>query len=227
MKVLVGSDDRILGFTMIGAEAGEVVAVVQTAMLGNLPYQRLRDAVISHPTMAEGLGPLLANVPATAMARKMAMSSDGDPRVERGRQAGGNVAPRRCRETVPRGVRARSDYRSGESPAPLALHERAIALWLVAQLSVNLRGRRGRRRLRARRKRPIFSRLMRRGSASSTSIFELARAAAGLSPRFGTRPAAAATRPSDRVDSLGFGERGEIEARPPRKQRRAAPAPRR
>ena len=56
MKVLVGaSDDRILGFTMIGAEAGEVMAAVQTAMLANLPYPRLRDAVIAHLTMAEGL----------------------------------------------------------------------------------------------------------------------------------------------------------------------------
>jgi pyruvate/2-oxoglutarate dehydrogenase complex dihydrolipoamide dehydrogenase (E3) component len=65
MKVLVGgSDDRILGFTMIGAEAGEVMTVVQTAMLADLPYSRLRDAVIAHPTMAEGLGPLFSNVPA-------------------------------------------------------------------------------------------------------------------------------------------------------------------
>jgi pyruvate/2-oxoglutarate dehydrogenase complex dihydrolipoamide dehydrogenase (E3) component len=64
MKVLVGGDDRILGFTMIGSEAGEVMAAVQTAMLANLPYPVLRDAVISHLTMAEGLGPLLANVPA-------------------------------------------------------------------------------------------------------------------------------------------------------------------
>jgi pyruvate/2-oxoglutarate dehydrogenase complex dihydrolipoamide dehydrogenase (E3) component len=65
MKVLVGaSDDRILGFTMIGAEAGEVMTVVQTAMLAGLPYPKLRDAVIAHPTMAEGLGPLFSNVPA-------------------------------------------------------------------------------------------------------------------------------------------------------------------
>jgi len=64
MKVLVGgSDDGILGFTMIGSEAGEVMAAVQTAMLANLPYPVLRDAVISHLTMAEGLGPLLSNVP--------------------------------------------------------------------------------------------------------------------------------------------------------------------
>jgi pyruvate/2-oxoglutarate dehydrogenase complex dihydrolipoamide dehydrogenase (E3) component len=65
MKVLVGaSDERILGFTMIGAEAGEVMAVVQTAMLANLPYSRLRDAILAHPTIAEGLGPLFDNVPA-------------------------------------------------------------------------------------------------------------------------------------------------------------------
>jgi pyruvate/2-oxoglutarate dehydrogenase complex dihydrolipoamide dehydrogenase (E3) component len=64
MKVLVGrSDDRILGFTMIGADAGEVMAVVQTAMLAELPYPRLRDAILAHPTMAEGLGSLFDNVP--------------------------------------------------------------------------------------------------------------------------------------------------------------------
>jgi pyruvate/2-oxoglutarate dehydrogenase complex dihydrolipoamide dehydrogenase (E3) component len=64
MKVLVGvEDDRIRGFAMLGAEAGEVMAVVQTAMLGGLPYQTLRDATITHLTMAEGLGPLLLNVP--------------------------------------------------------------------------------------------------------------------------------------------------------------------
>jgi pyruvate/2-oxoglutarate dehydrogenase complex dihydrolipoamide dehydrogenase (E3) component len=65
MKVLVAAaDDRILGFTMVGAEAGEVLAVVQTAMLGGLPYQTLRDAVLTHPTMAEGLGFLFGKVPA-------------------------------------------------------------------------------------------------------------------------------------------------------------------
>jgi pyruvate/2-oxoglutarate dehydrogenase complex dihydrolipoamide dehydrogenase (E3) component len=63
MKALIGSDDRILGFTMIGAEAGEVMTAVQTAMLAGLPYQRLRDAVIAHLTMGERLGPLVANVP--------------------------------------------------------------------------------------------------------------------------------------------------------------------
>jgi pyruvate/2-oxoglutarate dehydrogenase complex dihydrolipoamide dehydrogenase (E3) component len=65
MKALVeAGGDRILGFTMIGAEAGEVMAVVQTAMLAGMPYTGLRDAIIAHPTMAEGLGPLFSNVPA-------------------------------------------------------------------------------------------------------------------------------------------------------------------
>jgi hypothetical protein len=59
MKVLVGADDRILGFTMIGSEAGEVMCAVQTAMLAKLPYPQLRDAVIAHLTMAEGLGLLI------------------------------------------------------------------------------------------------------------------------------------------------------------------------
>jgi pyruvate/2-oxoglutarate dehydrogenase complex dihydrolipoamide dehydrogenase (E3) component len=64
MKALVGRDDDLIaGFTMLGAEAGEVMAAVQTAMLANLPYQKLRDAILTHPTMAEGLGPLFENVP--------------------------------------------------------------------------------------------------------------------------------------------------------------------
>jgi pyruvate/2-oxoglutarate dehydrogenase complex dihydrolipoamide dehydrogenase (E3) component len=64
MKAIVAADsDRILGFTMLGSNAGEVVAAVQMAMLGNLPYTAVRDAIISHPTIAEGLNLLFAKVP--------------------------------------------------------------------------------------------------------------------------------------------------------------------
>jgi pyruvate/2-oxoglutarate dehydrogenase complex dihydrolipoamide dehydrogenase (E3) component len=64
MKALVAeSDDRILGFTMIGAQAGEVMAVVHTAMMANMPYTKLREADLAHPTFAEGLGFLFANTP--------------------------------------------------------------------------------------------------------------------------------------------------------------------
>jgi pyruvate/2-oxoglutarate dehydrogenase complex dihydrolipoamide dehydrogenase (E3) component len=67
MKVLVSAnDDRILGFTMIGSEAGEVLATIQTAMLADLPFTKLRDAVITHLTIAEGVGPLFSNVPPRA-----------------------------------------------------------------------------------------------------------------------------------------------------------------
>jgi pyruvate/2-oxoglutarate dehydrogenase complex dihydrolipoamide dehydrogenase (E3) component len=72
LKVLVGAnDDRIVGFAMIGSEAGEVMAAVQTAMLAGMPYTKLRDAVIAHLTVAEGLGPLLAMVQARTPDQKV------------------------------------------------------------------------------------------------------------------------------------------------------------
>jgi pyruvate/2-oxoglutarate dehydrogenase complex dihydrolipoamide dehydrogenase (E3) component len=64
MKVLVDSQsDQILGFTIFGVMAGEVMATVQVAMLGGMPYTALRDAVFTHPTMLEGLIPLFSAVP--------------------------------------------------------------------------------------------------------------------------------------------------------------------
>lgn len=64
MKAILDTkSDRILGFTMLGADAGEVIAVVQTAMLAGLPYTGLRDAILTHPTMAEGLNVLFSNLP--------------------------------------------------------------------------------------------------------------------------------------------------------------------
>jgi len=65
MKALIETEsDRILGFTMFGAGAGEVMATVQLTMLAGLPYTALRDAIIAHPTMPEGLIFLLLAVPA-------------------------------------------------------------------------------------------------------------------------------------------------------------------
>lgn len=65
MKAIISADDdQILGFVMVGPEAGEVMATVQTAMLAGLPYTHLRDAILAHPTMAEGLGALFSNVAA-------------------------------------------------------------------------------------------------------------------------------------------------------------------
>src|SRR5262249_41022431 len=63
LKALIGTDDRILGFTAFGAEASELMVVAQTAMLGGIPYTVLRDAIWTHPTAAEGLLGLFANPP--------------------------------------------------------------------------------------------------------------------------------------------------------------------
>jgi pyruvate/2-oxoglutarate dehydrogenase complex dihydrolipoamide dehydrogenase (E3) component len=64
LKALIEPNgDRILGFTAVGVEAGEVMASVQVAMAGGLPYTILRDMVLTHPTMVEGLGALFSAVP--------------------------------------------------------------------------------------------------------------------------------------------------------------------
>jgi pyruvate/2-oxoglutarate dehydrogenase complex dihydrolipoamide dehydrogenase (E3) component len=64
MKALIDSTtDRILGFSAFGAEAGEVMASVQVALIAGLPFTALRDAIFTHPTMAEGLIPLFSSVP--------------------------------------------------------------------------------------------------------------------------------------------------------------------
>ena len=62
LKALVEADsDRILGFTAFGVGAGEILAAVQIAMIAGLPYTALRDAVLTHPTLAEGLIPLFSS----------------------------------------------------------------------------------------------------------------------------------------------------------------------
>jgi pyruvate/2-oxoglutarate dehydrogenase complex dihydrolipoamide dehydrogenase (E3) component len=63
MKMLIAKEsDQILGFTAFGFEGSQQMAAVQTAMLGHLPYTVLRDAILAHPTMSEGLNQLLARV---------------------------------------------------------------------------------------------------------------------------------------------------------------------
>jgi pyruvate/2-oxoglutarate dehydrogenase complex dihydrolipoamide dehydrogenase (E3) component len=64
-KALIAADsDHILGFTAFAPEAGEVVSTVQLAIAAKLPYTALRDAILTHPTMAEGLAALFRAVPA-------------------------------------------------------------------------------------------------------------------------------------------------------------------
>ncbi len=59
MKAVVDADTKqILGAAVLGVEGGEVMAVLETAMMGKLPYTELRDATYAHPTLAESLNNL-------------------------------------------------------------------------------------------------------------------------------------------------------------------------
>ncbi len=68
--------DRILGFTAFGVGAGETLAAVQTAMIAGLPYTALRDAVLTHPTLVEGLISLFSSA---SSAHNLAKTR-GEPR---------------------------------------------------------------------------------------------------------------------------------------------------
>ncbi|HEY4359066.1 MAG TPA: FAD-dependent oxidoreductase [Acidobacteriaceae bacterium] len=69
LKALVEQDsDRILGFAAFGVGAGEIMGAVQIAMLGGLPYTALREAVLAHPTIPEGLISLFSSKPSQVRA---------------------------------------------------------------------------------------------------------------------------------------------------------------
>jgi pyruvate/2-oxoglutarate dehydrogenase complex dihydrolipoamide dehydrogenase (E3) component len=69
MNALVAEDDRILGFTVLGIDGGEIMSAVQIAMIAGLPYTALRDAILAHPTLMEGLMVLFSSAP-IAMANR-------------------------------------------------------------------------------------------------------------------------------------------------------------
>jgi pyruvate/2-oxoglutarate dehydrogenase complex dihydrolipoamide dehydrogenase (E3) component len=59
MKAVVDADTKqILGCAILGIEGGELMAMVEIAMMGKLPYTILQDAVFAHPTLAESLNNL-------------------------------------------------------------------------------------------------------------------------------------------------------------------------
>lgn len=69
MTALIGGDDRIPGFTAFCAEASEAMAVVQTAMLGDMPYTAFRHEIFTHPTASEGLNVLFTTGASNTAAR--------------------------------------------------------------------------------------------------------------------------------------------------------------
>jgi pyruvate/2-oxoglutarate dehydrogenase complex dihydrolipoamide dehydrogenase (E3) component len=73
LKALVEShSDRILGFTALAVGAGETMSSVQIAIIAGLPYTALRDAVLTHPTLAEGLAALFSSEPSAQNQRTRA-----------------------------------------------------------------------------------------------------------------------------------------------------------
>jgi pyruvate/2-oxoglutarate dehydrogenase complex dihydrolipoamide dehydrogenase (E3) component len=63
LKALVDAEnDQILGFAALALEGGEIMAAVQIAMMGNLPYTALRDGIFAHPTLAESFNNLFASI---------------------------------------------------------------------------------------------------------------------------------------------------------------------
>jgi pyruvate/2-oxoglutarate dehydrogenase complex dihydrolipoamide dehydrogenase (E3) component len=69
LKALIEvNSDRILGFTAFCVNGGELMSVVQVAMIGGLPYTALFEAVIAHPTLAESLEILFSSAPTTHSA---------------------------------------------------------------------------------------------------------------------------------------------------------------
>jgi len=62
VKVLVDKNDQILGASVLSGEGGELMTMLQIAMMGNLTWQQLRDGLFAHPTWAESLNNLFAKV---------------------------------------------------------------------------------------------------------------------------------------------------------------------
>jgi len=61
MKVIVDADtNQIIGATVLGIEGGEIMSIIEMAMLGKVPYSVLRDGIFAHPTLAESLNNLFA-----------------------------------------------------------------------------------------------------------------------------------------------------------------------
>jgi pyruvate/2-oxoglutarate dehydrogenase complex dihydrolipoamide dehydrogenase (E3) component len=63
MKALVDADTKeILGAAILGADGGELMSMIEIAMMGKLPYTALEDAIFAHPTFAEALNILFAKI---------------------------------------------------------------------------------------------------------------------------------------------------------------------
>jgi pyruvate/2-oxoglutarate dehydrogenase complex dihydrolipoamide dehydrogenase (E3) component len=62
MKAIVDAEtDQILGAAVLGIEGGEIIALLEVAMMGRLPFTVLREGIFAHPTLAESLNNLFTH----------------------------------------------------------------------------------------------------------------------------------------------------------------------
>ncbi len=80
LKALVAtsSSDRILGFSALAADAGEIMSAAQIAMTAGVPYTALRDGLFAHPTLVEGLIPLFSSTSTEPLATQASRSGASD-----------------------------------------------------------------------------------------------------------------------------------------------------
>jgi pyruvate/2-oxoglutarate dehydrogenase complex dihydrolipoamide dehydrogenase (E3) component len=79
MKAVVDADTgEILGCAVLGIEGGEIMAMLQIAMMGKVPYTALRDAVFAHPTLAESLNNLFTMIDETPTSGGVTPSMRGE-----------------------------------------------------------------------------------------------------------------------------------------------------
>jgi pyruvate/2-oxoglutarate dehydrogenase complex dihydrolipoamide dehydrogenase (E3) component len=63
MKAIVDAETKqILGCAILGLEGGELMAIFEVAMMGQVPYPTLQEAIFAHPTLAESLNNLFATL---------------------------------------------------------------------------------------------------------------------------------------------------------------------
>jgi pyruvate/2-oxoglutarate dehydrogenase complex dihydrolipoamide dehydrogenase (E3) component len=63
MKALIDTDSgEILGAAVLGIEGGEIMSIIEVAMMGKLAYTALRDGTFAHPTLAESLNNLFSSI---------------------------------------------------------------------------------------------------------------------------------------------------------------------
>ena len=83
MKMLIAADgDEILGFTVFGTEASELMIAVQVAMMSRMPYTALRSGIFTHPTAGEGLTVLLSGTPRLPEAMPIALAHGAAQRAD-------------------------------------------------------------------------------------------------------------------------------------------------